>query len=106
MPMLRTPSGRNFLTFESGGVNGLAYAPALDGLRGLCLLAVLCFHSDFAWMSGGFLGVSTFFTLSGFLITALLVAEYDRETSISPAAFWRRRLRRLAPAAFLSALSS
>ena len=83
-------------------MNGLAYAPALDGLRALCLLAVLCFHSDFAWMSGGFLGVSTFFTLSGFLITALLVAEYDRESSISPAVFWSRRLRRLTPAAFLT----
>ena len=53
----------------------LEYLPALDGLRGACLLAVLFFHSGFAWMSGGFLGVSTFFTLSGYLITTLLLDE-------------------------------
>jgi len=78
-----------------------SYEPALDGLRGLCLLAVLFFHAGFAWMPGGFLGVSTFFTLSGFLITSLLVSEWERSTTVSIPGFWTRRLRRLMPAAIL-----
>lgn len=80
----------------------ISYQPALDGIRALCLFAVLLFHSDFSWMSGGFLGVSTFFTLSGFLITTLLLGEYDRTTDVSLVRFWDRRLRRLAPAALVA----
>ncbi len=73
--------------------------PALDGLRGLAVAAVLIFHAEFSWASGGFLGVSTFFTLSGFLITSLLLAEQRREGAIALGAFWVRRFRRLMPAA-------
>ncbi len=73
--------------------------PALDGLRGLAVAAVLVFHGEFAWASGGFLGVSTFFTLSGFLITSLLLAEQAREGRIALGEFWVRRFRRLMPAA-------
>lgn len=73
--------------------------PALDGLRGLAVAAVLVFHGEFAWASGGFLGVSTFFTLSGFLITSLLLAEQARDGKIALGAFWVRRFRRLMPAA-------
>ena len=51
----------------------LPYFPALDGLRGLAVAGVLLFHAGFSWMVGGYLGVSTFFTLSGFLITSLLL---------------------------------
>ena len=80
----------------------LGYLPALDGLRGACLLAVLLFHSGFTWLSGGFLGVSTFFTLSGFLITTLLLAEQQSRGSISLRRFWGRRMRRLLPAAILT----
>lgn len=78
------------------------YHASLDGLRALCLLAVFLFHSDFAWMSGGFLGVSTFFTLSGFLITSLLAAEWSRTGDVSIGGFWDRRLRRLLPAAVIA----
>jgi len=75
-----------------------AWEPALDGLRAISLLAVLLFHAGFSWMSGGFLGVSTFFTLSGFLVTELLLRDLDRGGRVDVAEFWRRRLRRLAPA--------
>ena len=77
----------------------LSYWPALDGLRGLSVAAVLVFHSGFGWAAGGYLGVSAFFTLSGFLITTLLLTEWSETGRISLRHFWSRRLRRLMPAA-------
>jgi peptidoglycan/LPS O-acetylase OafA/YrhL len=89
---------------ESTGARGghLTYNPALDGIRGLAVGAVLLFHGGFSWARGGFLGVSTFFTLSGFLITSLLVVEYGRSRRVKLTAFWARRLRRLLPASALT----
>ena len=72
--------------------------PALDGIRGTALIAVLFFHSRFGWAKGGFLGVTTFFVLSGFLITGLLLRERDTTGTIRLRSFWERRARRLAPA--------
>ncbi len=85
----------------------LAYNPALDGIRGIAVAVVLLFHGGYSWARGGYLGVSTFFTLSGFLITSLLVAERADRGEVRLTAFWARRLRRLFPAsAFcLAALS-
>ncbi|MCB1004061.1 MAG: acyltransferase, partial [Acidimicrobiales bacterium] len=80
----------------------LRYEPALDGLRGLAVLGVLFFHGQFAWARGGFLGVSTFFTLSGFLITTLLVTEHQGNGTISLRNFWTRRFRRLMPASIVA----
>ncbi len=77
------------------------YVPALDGLRGLAVAAVLCFHGGFSWATGGFLGVSTFFTLSGFLITTLLLTEHERHGRVGLRGFWSRRFRRLMPASLL-----
>ena len=79
----------------------LPFQPALEGLRGLAVLVVLLFHADVPGAGGGFLGVSTFFTLSGFLITGLLTAEREHEDRIQLRAFWARRFRRLMPAALL-----
>ena len=77
----------------------LGYEPGLDGLRAVAVGAVLLFHGDVAGASGGFLGVSVFFTLSGFLITLLLLRERDETGRIGLTSFWSRRLRRLSPAA-------
>lgn len=77
----------------------LGHHRSLDGLRALAVLAVVVYHSDLGVTPGGFLGVSTFFTLSGFLITALMVAEHQRNAKVSLRGFWERRLRRLMPAA-------
>lgn len=82
---------------ESTGGPGYGYRPALDGVRALAITAVLLFHGGVA-LPGGFLGVDTFFVLSGFLITSLLLAEHDRHGRIRLAAFWGRRARRLLPA--------
>ncbi|MDA2803373.1 acyltransferase family protein [Nocardiopsis suaedae] len=72
------------------------YLPALDGLRGAAILGVLLFHTD--RLPGGFLGVDLFFALSGYLITDLLLRETAATGSVSLAAFWGRRIRRLFPA--------
>ena len=85
---------------EDGARHG-SYLPALDGLRALAVGAVLLFHGGFRWAKGGFLGVSVFFTLSGFLITTLLLRERDGTGTISLRRFWARRARRLLPAALL-----
>ncbi len=80
----------------------LAHVPALDGVRGIAVAAVLLFHSPFSWIEGGFLGVSTFFTLSGFLITTLLLREQGATATIDLRSFWVRRARRLLPAAAIT----
>src|SRR5262245_59157828 len=82
----------------SGGGH-LPYFPALHGLRGIAVISVLFFHAGFSWAVGGYLGVSTFFTLSGFLITSLLLAERTATGDIGLQGFWVRRFRRLLPAA-------
>jgi len=81
------------------------YQPALDGLRAFAVLSVFAYHLDAGWARGGFLGVDTFFVLSGFLITSLLVGEWARHGGISFGGFWARRARRLLPALLLVLLA-
>jgi len=76
----------------------MARVPALDGLRGAAVVAVLFFHAGH--LTGGYLGVDLFFVLSGYLITSLLVLEWRSEGHLSLGAFWGRRARRLLPALF------
>jgi peptidoglycan/LPS O-acetylase OafA/YrhL len=73
----------------------------LDGMRALAVVAVLLYHGEISWMDGGFLGVEVFFVISGFLITALLLAERDRTGDTDVKRFWVRRGRRLLPALFV-----
>src|SRR5437660_12597160 len=75
---------------------------ALDGLRGLAVAAVLLYHSQFGFARGGYLGVSLFFTLSGFLITCLLLTRPHDHARVPLRSFWARRARRLLPAAALA----
>lgn len=74
------------------------YVPGLDGLRALAVIAVLGYHFAIPQMSGGFLGVSVFFTLSGFLITGILVSTWERTGGLDLRRFWLHRARRLLPA--------
>lgn len=78
-----------------------AYVPALDGLRALAVCAVVVYHLPVSLLEGGLLGVSVFFTLSGYLITSLLLEEARQHGTISLTAFWVRRARRLLPALLL-----
>lgn len=79
----------------------LVYQPGLDGLRALAVLAVMLYHGAVAFTPGGFLGVDVFFVLSGFLITSLLLLEFETTGGLDLPAFWGRRARRLLPALFL-----
>lgn len=82
----------------------MGYLPALDGLRGLAVLAVIVYHLDWGWLRGGFLGVEVFFVVSGYLITSLLLDEHGRSGTVDLKAFWTRRVRRLLPALGVMAL--
>lgn len=90
LPQARPPAGPT-----------MSYAPALDGLRAVAVLAVMLYHGGVAVAGGGFLGVDMFFVLSGFLITTLLLLEWERDGRLDLVAFWGRRARRLLPALFL-----
>lgn len=75
----------------------MGYLPGLDGIRALAVIGVLLYHADIAWLPGGFLGVDVFFVLSGFLITSLILEEFDRSGRIDFAKFYLGRARRLLP---------
>ncbi|MHB1684854.1 MAG: acyltransferase family protein [Bacilli bacterium] len=77
------------------------YMAGLDGLRALAVFAVIAYHLNLAWAPGGLLGVDVFFVLSGYLITDLLVAQWDRSGRLNLKDFWLRRARRLLPALFV-----
>jgi peptidoglycan/LPS O-acetylase OafA/YrhL len=79
----------------------LSYITGLDGIRALAVMAVLLYHANSPWALGGFLGVETFFVLSGFLITSLLLAQWQTTSRIDLKHFWLRRARRLLPAVWL-----
>lgn len=72
----------------------------IQGLRAFAVLAVVFDHL-FAQPKGGFVGVDIFFVISGFLITGLLVREHERTGHISFVGFYRRRIKRILPAATL-----
>jgi len=79
---------------------GERYMPGLDGLRAIAVLGVILFHLGFGWAEGGLLGVGVFFTLSGYLITDILLTQFagGRRRLRS---FWAARARRLLPGLFL-----
>jgi peptidoglycan/LPS O-acetylase OafA/YrhL len=75
----------------------LGYVPELNGLRGYAIIFVMVFHTG-RILLGGYIGVDIFFVLSGFLITSLLVQEYDSYGRVQFRNFYLRRVLRLAPA--------
>ncbi|SEE91431.1 acyltransferase family protein [Pseudomonas deceptionensis] len=77
----------------------IVYRPEIDGLRALAVLPVILFHAGFGLFSGGFVGVDIFFVISGFLITSILLREFE-EGRFSIVGFYERRARRILPALF------
>jgi peptidoglycan/LPS O-acetylase OafA/YrhL len=80
---------------------GQRYMPGLDGLRAIAVMAVIAYHLGLGWAPGGLLGVGVFFTLSGYLITDLLLGQWSTGGGLRLANFWLRRARRLLPALFV-----
>ena len=70
----------------------------IQGLRALAALLVTLFHAKL--ISGGFIGVDIFYVISGFLITGLLLREFDRSKTINFKEFYARRFKRLLPTSF------
>src|SRR5258707_8971143 len=77
--------------------SAFAYQPVLEGWRAVSILLVLVSHGGLDKVVPGGLGVTIFFFISGFLITSLLISEFQREGRISLKKFYLRRFWRLAP---------
>ncbi|AFS69434.1 acyltransferase family protein [Exiguobacterium antarcticum] len=77
------------------------YMPGLDGLRAFAVIAVILYHLSVPMLPGGFLGVDLFFVLSGYLITGLLLSEWQQTRRIDLKRFWVHRFRRLFPPLFV-----
>ncbi|MEV6175046.1 acyltransferase [Streptomyces sp. NPDC051954] len=89
----RRGGGRGFSSALRGG-----RVAGLDGLRTVAVALVIVYHVEPDWVPGGSVAVDVFFTISGFVITRLLVAEYARSGRIGLGSFYRRRWLRLGPA--------
>jgi peptidoglycan/LPS O-acetylase OafA/YrhL len=74
------------------------YRRDITGLRSLAIIPVVAFHAGATFIPGGFIGVDIFYVISGFLITTLLVREWETTGRIRLGDFWAKRIRRLAPA--------
>lgn len=73
------------------------YRREIDGLRAIAVVAVMLYHASVPFVTGGYIGVDVFFVISGFLITGILVRQYDTGT-LKLADFWIRRAKRILPA--------
>ncbi|MGD0391779.1 MAG: acyltransferase family protein [Acidimicrobiales bacterium] len=79
----------------------LSYIPAFDGIRGVAMIGILGVHGEVYLTAGGFYFLDSFFALSGFLITSLLIVEWRKSGTVKLKTFWARRARRLLPALFV-----
>src|SRR4051794_19950566 len=81
--------------------SGRTYVAGLDGIRAVAVLCVIAYHLGVPGAGGGMLGVGVFFTLSGYLITDILLTSWRRRGTLDLGQFWLRRARRLLPALFV-----
>ncbi len=89
----------------------LRQEPSLDGLRGIAVAAVLLYHAAALagrpqWLTGGFLGVSLFFVISGYLMVSLMLLEHQTTGTVDAWRFAARRVRRLVPASLVVVIAS
>lgn len=88
-----------YLIMDQPGPAG--YMPGLDGLRALAVMAVIAYHLKLPWTQGGLLGVCIFFVLSGYLITDILLTQWEFRENLDFKEFLLRRTRRLLPGLFV-----
>jgi len=84
----------------------MVFRKDIQALRGIAILLVVAYHVRIPGFTGGFVGVDVFFVLSGFLITSILLQEFQSTGTISFLEFYSRRARRLLPAAFFVTAST
>lgn len=77
-------------------MSSIQYRPEIDGLRAIAVIPVILFHMGFQWIPGGFIGVDIFFVISGYLITSIILKEYDQGI-FNFSDFWLRRIKRIMP---------
>lgn len=75
----------------------LGFRPDIQGLRAVAVLAVIASHMA-GWPRGSFVGVDVFFVISGYLITGILMREFESRRTISFRGFYARRIKRILPA--------
>jgi len=75
----------------------LRHRADIQGLRAIAVLAVIADHLA-GWPRGSFDGVDIFFVISGYLITGILVGEFESRQTISFLGFYARRIKRILPA--------
>lgn len=80
----------------------IGHIPSLNGLRAIAIFVVVWAHAGFPGQIAGGMGVSLFFFLSGYLITTLLRAEFDRFDRISLGGFYLRRVLRIFPPMYIT----
>jgi len=102
---LRTLAGFPVEAKSKMSSSGLAYRPEIDGLRAIAVLLVVLYHAGVG-PSLGFAGVDVFFVISGYLITSLLLREWNEWGRIDLPAFYARRARRILPAAVAVVLAT
>src|SRR5688572_2639297 len=83
----------------------MIYRREIDALRGIAVLIVLFYHASIPFFEGGFVGVDVFFVISGYLITSILIEDFD-QGRFSIIRFYERRARRIFPALFATILVS
>lgn len=86
-------------------MSSIKYRPEIDGLRAIAVVPVILFHMGLNWIAGGFLGVDVFFVISGFLITSIVIKDWESGT-FSFRNFWARRIRRILPVLLVVIASS
>ena len=76
--------------------HALSYRPDIDGLRAISVLAVMFYHAEFEGFSGGFIGVDVFFVISGYLITQMVLKDFE-EGAFQPCALLRAQSAKDSP---------
>lgn len=77
--------------------NKRKYITGIDGLRSIAVIGVILYHLTPRIMPGGFLGVTLFFVISGFLMTDILLTEWHRRKKIGLTNFYAKRAKRIYP---------
>ena len=66
-------------------------------LRGLSVILVFMYHLKIDFFSKGYIGVDIFFVISGFVISSILLKEFELSKKINFLHFYKKRIKRIFP---------